>query len=105
MLHLTFNIYRQVGPVKVEEKIQTHTDVIEGLKRLYKDTIIPLEKACSFQMFHRYIFMYIYVFFKVLFYAFSLPLRDCDFDANPMVLLLGMHVLFDCYLVIILFGF
>ncbi|KAA6374093.1 MAG: putative RME1A, RME-1/EHD family protein, partial [Streblomastix strix] len=56
-----------------ESKISTHEDVIAGLKQLYRNVIKPLEQLCHFELFH------------------SLPLKDGDFDANPVVLLLGQY--------------
>ncbi|KAH7820124.1 putative EH-domain containing 4 [Monocercomonoides exilis] len=61
------------GPVTLSEKIDAHNDVVEGLKRLYREKIVPLEESCQFHMFH------------------SHPLRDSDFDANPMVMLIGQY--------------
>lgn len=45
--------------------------VVEGLKRLYKSKILPLEEHYLFHEFH------------------SPPLEDADFDAKPMILLVG----------------
>jgi polynucleotide 5'-kinase involved in rRNA processing len=61
------------GPVKLEKKIDVHDEVIDGLKSLYQDVMIPLEKLASFEQFH------------------SPPMKLTDFDANPMVLLLGQY--------------
>lgn len=47
--------------------------VVEGLKRLYKSKILPLEEFYSFHEFH------------------SPPLEDADFDAKPMILLVGQY--------------
>ena len=45
--------------------------VVEGLKRLYKSKILPLEEHYMFHDFH------------------SPQLEDADFDAKPMILLVG----------------
>lgn len=55
------------------EKQPTYPSVIAGLKQLYKDKIKPLEEKYKFDAFH------------------SPLLRDSDFDAKPMVLLLGQY--------------
>lgn len=47
--------------------------VVEGLKRLYNAKIKPLEKAYNYEYFH------------------SPLLEKSDFDAAPMVLLLGQY--------------
>ncbi|RWS17542.1 EH domain-containing protein 3-like protein [Dinothrombium tinctorium] len=47
--------------------------VVEGLKRLYKSKILPLEEYYLFHDFH------------------SPPLEDADFDSKPMVLLVGQY--------------
>ncbi|CAK9297322.1 unnamed protein product [Gordionus sp. m RMFG-2023] len=60
-----------------DEKKKKNTDVFEsiseGLKRLYKQKIYPLEKEYKFNEFH------------------SPALEDADFDAKPMVLLVGQY--------------
>lgn len=48
-------------------------NVVEGLKRIYKAKILPLEEHYLFHEFH------------------SPPLEDADFDARPMVLLVGQY--------------
>ncbi|CAG2118529.1 unnamed protein product, partial [Medioppia subpectinata] len=48
-------------------------NVVEGLKRIYKSKILPLEEHYLFHEFH------------------SPPLEDADFDAKPMVLLVGQY--------------
>lgn len=45
--------------------------VVEGLKRLYKSKILPLEEHYLFHEFH------------------SPQLEDADFEAKPMILLVG----------------
>jgi len=47
--------------------------VVEGLKKIYKTKILPLEEYYNFHDFH------------------SPPLEDADFDAKPMVLLVGQY--------------
>lgn len=47
--------------------------VVEGLKRLYRQKILPLEEHYMFHDFH------------------SPPLEDADFDAKPMILLVGQY--------------
>jgi len=47
--------------------------VIEGIKKIYAEKVKPLEVTYNFDMFH------------------SDVLRDSDFDAKPMVLLLGQY--------------
>lgn len=47
--------------------------IIDELKRLYRTKILPLEQQYKFDEFH------------------SPSLTDTDFDANPMVLLLGQY--------------
>jgi hypothetical protein len=64
--------------VNIEKKIEQHDEIIAGLKRLYKESIEPLEKLCFFEQFH------------------SPPLRSSDFDACPMVMLLGFLYLKFC---------
>jgi hypothetical protein len=61
------------APVKLEKKVDVHDDVIDGLKRLYRDVMIPLEKLSSFEQFH------------------SPPMKLTDFEASPMVMLLGQY--------------
>jgi GTPase SAR1 family protein len=48
-------------------------NVVEGLKRIYKSKILPLEEHYLFHEFH------------------SPQLEDADFDAKPMVLLVGQY--------------
>lgn len=47
--------------------------VLEGLKSIYKEKLLPLESAYHFHDFH------------------SPPLDDPDFDAKPMILLVGQY--------------
>jgi hypothetical protein len=51
----------------------THEQIIEGLKRLYSSKVRPLEAAYRFDHF------------------FSPLLTDADFEAKPMVLLMGQY--------------
>lgn len=55
------------------KEADTFISVNEGLKRLYKSKILPLEEHYLFKDFH------------------SPPLEDADFDAKPMVLLVGQY--------------
>jgi polynucleotide 5'-kinase involved in rRNA processing len=47
--------------------------VVEGLKKIYKSKILPLEQQYFFHDFH------------------SPELSDPDFDARPMILLVGQY--------------
>lgn len=60
------------GTKKVKE-VEVYNSVIGGLKSVYKKKLLPLEKACMFGEFH------------------SPYLQDGDFDAKPMVLLIGQY--------------
>ncbi|OQR71209.1 EH domain-containing protein 1-like [Tropilaelaps mercedesae] len=53
--------------------VDTISSVVEGLKTIYRDKISPLETYYSFNEFH------------------SPKLTDADFDAKPMVLLVGQY--------------
>ncbi|KNC49042.1 EH domain-containing protein 3 [Thecamonas trahens ATCC 50062] len=55
------------------DAVETYPEVIEKLKRLYKTRIRPVEELYSFQQFH------------------SPLLEDADFEAAPMVMLLGQY--------------
>lgn len=55
---------------KCLKDIQT---VTEGLKTLYREKLLPLEKQYSFSEFH------------------SAGLEDADFDNKPMVLVVGQY--------------
>lgn len=50
-----------------------YVPLIDELKRAYKNKILPLEQAFKFEEFH------------------SNSLTDTDFDAKPMVLLIGQY--------------
>ncbi|XP_027199244.1 putative achaete scute target 1 [Dermatophagoides pteronyssinus] len=52
---------------------ELYESVVEGLKRIYKTKIYPLEEQYLFHEFH------------------SPPFEDADFDAKPMVLLVGQY--------------
>lgn len=52
---------------------KNYANVIEGLKNLYNSKLLPLEKTYRFHEFH------------------SPQLEDGDFDAKPMVMLLGQY--------------
>ncbi|UYV74848.1 EHD4, partial [Cordylochernes scorpioides] len=52
---------------------EIYNSVVEGLKKIYKTKIYPLEEHYIFHEFH------------------SPPLEDADFDAKPMVLLVGQY--------------
>jgi len=56
-------------PVKKE----VFTNLVEGLRQVYKTKLLPLEEAYRFHEFH------------------SSQLEDSDFSAKPMVLLVGQY--------------
>ncbi|XP_018570489.1 EH domain-containing protein 1-like [Anoplophora glabripennis] len=56
-----------------EVRQQCYENVIEGLKSIYKNKMLPLEQHYLFNEFH------------------SPPLNDADFDAKPMILLVGQY--------------
>jgi len=58
---------------KEKNTFETFDNVIEGLKRIYKTKLLPLEQAYKFHEFH------------------SPPLDDSDFEAKPMILLVGQY--------------
>jgi hypothetical protein len=70
------NFNPKQAQVKLEKKIDQHDEIVSGLKRLYSESIEPLERMCLFEQFH------------------SPPLRGSDFEANPMVMLLGFFFFF-----------
>ncbi|KAI3388180.1 hypothetical protein SNEBB_009902 [Seison nebaliae] len=61
------------GKNKSETENKEFRTVIDGLKNAYKNSLHPLEKAYNFHDFH------------------SPPLDAADFDAKPMVLLVGQY--------------
>lgn len=50
-----------------------HATVVEGIKAIYRDTVRPIEQAAQFDIFHSNI------------------LTDAEFDAAPMILLVGPY--------------
>ncbi len=52
---------------------ELYTNIIEGLRQVYKTKLLPLEEAYRFHEFH------------------SSQLDDSDFSAKPMVLLVGQY--------------
>ncbi|CAG9557917.1 unnamed protein product [Danaus chrysippus] len=58
---------------KEGEKTESIENVVEGLKRIYKTKLLPLESHYQFHDFH------------------SPQLEDPDFDAKPMILLVGQY--------------
>src|SRR6218665_501157 len=56
-----------------QKNTQLYDNVVEGLKRIYRTKIFPLEDQYLFSDFH------------------SPPLEDADFDAKPMILLVGQY--------------
>lgn len=52
---------------------EVYDSVVEGLKKIYKQKLLPLESAYDFHDFH------------------SPQLEDPDFDAKPMILLVGQY--------------
>ena len=58
---------------KQKEENEAFGSVIEGLKKIYKSKLLPLEQAYKFHEFH------------------SPPLDDSDFESKPMVLLVGQY--------------
>lgn len=55
------------------KKIETYESVLDGLREKYKTKLLPLEQAYQFHDFH------------------SPQLDDPDFDAKPMILLVGQY--------------
>ncbi|GAU92821.1 hypothetical protein RvY_04854 [Ramazzottius varieornatus] len=62
---------RSDGSVRKEPEVIS--SVVDGLKKLYRNTILPLEEQYKFHEFH------------------SPQLDDPDFDAKPMILLVGQY--------------
>lgn len=56
-----------------EVKQECYENVIDGLKSIYKNKMFPLEQHYLFHEFH------------------SPSLQDADFDAKPMILLVGQY--------------
>lgn len=61
------------GDDRRRKEPEAYTSVVEGLKRLYKTKLYPLEEHYKFHDFH------------------SPMLDDPDFDARPMILLIGQY--------------
>lgn len=60
--------------INTENPVQEHYDnVIEGLKKIYKSKLLPLEQTYKFHEFH------------------SPALNEADFDSKPMILLVGQY--------------
>ncbi|XP_031343905.1 EH domain-containing protein 3-like [Photinus pyralis] len=58
---------------EAEEKQEVFENVLEGLKKIYKSKLLPLEEYYAFHEFH------------------SPQLNDPDFDAKPLILLVGQY--------------
>ena len=56
-----------------QKHVEVYNSVSEGLKRIYKNKLLPLEETYLFHEFH------------------SPLLDDADFDAKPMILLVGQY--------------
>lgn len=56
-----------------DERQEVYNSVIEGLKQIYKNKLLPLELHYHFHEFH------------------SPQLNDADFDAKPLILLVGQY--------------
>ena len=61
------------GDRKREEGVKTYASVIDGIKQTYKNKLLPLEREFKYGEFH------------------SPYLNSGDFDAKPMVLLIGQY--------------
>uniref|UniRef100_A0A0L8I2Y3 Dynamin-type G domain-containing protein n=1 Tax=Octopus bimaculoides TaxID=37653 RepID=A0A0L8I2Y3_OCTBM len=61
------------GEDKHRKEPEAYDSVVEGLKQLYKTKLLPLEEYYRFHDFH------------------SPMLDDSDFDARPMILLIGQY--------------
>ncbi|KAK7067154.1 EH domain-containing protein 4 [Halocaridina rubra] len=66
-------MFAWIGKDEKRRQLQMCESVLEGLKLVYKNKVLPLEKHYQFQDFH------------------SPPLDDTDFDAKPMILLVGQY--------------
>lgn len=58
---------------ETEDKQEVYENVTEGLKKIYKNKLLPLELHYNFHEFH------------------SPQLNDADFDAKPLILLVGQY--------------
>lgn len=56
-----------------EDKQEVYDNVVEGLKKIYKSKLLPLEQHYNFHEFH------------------SPQLNDADFEAKPLILLVGQY--------------
>ena len=56
-----------------KEEAVSFDSVVDGLKKVYKAKLLPLEQTYKFHEFH------------------SPPLEDSDFESKPMVLLVGQY--------------
>ena len=61
------------GDERRHKTVEVFNDVVDGIKKCYKRTLLPLEKSYEFGRFH------------------SPYLSDGDFEAKPMVLLIGQY--------------
>jgi hypothetical protein len=58
---------------KEKKQPEAYDNVIDGLKKIYKTKLLPLEQTYRFNDFH------------------SPALEDSDFDSKPMILLVGQY--------------
>lgn len=56
-----------------QKHVEVYNSVSEGLKRIYRNKLLPLEETYLFHEFH------------------SPLLDDADFEAKPMILLVGQY--------------
>ncbi|XP_021759024.1 EH domain-containing protein 1-like [Chenopodium quinoa] len=73
LLRLCSNGFHSLSSIPDEEQLSTMTSIYDGLKRLYEQKLKPLELTYQFNDFA------------------SPVLTDSDFDAKPMVMLLGQY--------------
>lgn len=75
VLHtVTATMFSWIGREESKKRqLQMCESVLEGLKVVYKNKVFPLESHYKFEDFH------------------SPPLNDTDFDAKPMILLVGQY--------------
>jgi hypothetical protein len=66
-------MYNWLKQSDASEAHHNFTNVIEGLKRVYKSKILPLEERYLFHKFH------------------SPKLEDVDFETKPIILLVGQY--------------
>jgi len=60
-------------PFGEDKEPEAHMNVVDGMKRVYKTKLLPLEETYLFHDFH------------------SPKLNDADFDAKPIILLMGQY--------------